>query len=117
MKKLIPIALQEKKTSITELKQLIESNIDKIEVPLTAGLSYYSYNARYTPGSLVIKSIELLKNQVYSMSYTYDWTIFNGCLDLNAAEVSKESVSFIVKPEGLEFDIIDFSSAGTENEL
>lgn len=117
MKKLIPVALQEKKTGTGELKQLIESNIEKIEVSLTAGLSYYSYNARYTPGSIVIKSIELLPNQVYSMSYTYDWTIFNGCLDLNSAEKSNESVSFIVKPEGLEFDIIDFSSAGTENEL
>lgn len=117
MKKLIPIAIQEKKPSITELKQLIETNIDKIEAPLTAGLSYYSYNARYTPGSIVIKSIELLHSQAYSMSYTYDWTIFNGCLDLNSVEISNESVSFIVKPEGLEFDIIDFSAAGTESEL
>lgn len=117
MRKLIPYDFQGKKPGITELSQIIESNIEMIEDPLTAGLSYYSYNARYTPGSLVIKSIELLSNQVYSMSYTYDWTIFNGCLDLNSAEDSNETVSFIVKPQGLEFDIIDFSSAGTENEL
>ncbi len=117
MKKLIPCDLQGKITGIAELKQIIESNIEMIEIPLTAGLSYYSYNAFYTPGSLVIKSIELLHNQAYSMSYTYAWTIFNGCLDLNSAENSNESVSFIVKPEGLEFDIIDFASAGTENEL
>ncbi|EIC82359.1 hypothetical protein [Serratia sp. M24T3] len=117
MKKLIPHNFKGTNPGITELKQIIESNIEVIEVPLTAGLSYYSYNARYTPDSLVITSIELLNNQSYSMSYAFDWTIFNGCLDLNSVENSNESVSFIVKPEGLEFDIIDFSSAGTESEL
>lgn len=117
MKKLITYDTQGKELSIAELKQIIESNIQVIEDTLTAGLTYYSQNARYTPGTLVIKSIELLHNQLYSMSYTYDWTIFNGCLDLNSEEDAKETVSFIVKPNGLEFDIIDFDSAGTENEL
>jgi hypothetical protein len=117
MKKLIPCDTQGKKPGITELKQIIESNIEVIEDALTAGLGYYSPNARYTPGSLVIKSIGHRNNQSYSMTYTYDWTIFNGCLDLNSAEDAKESVSFLVKPEGLEFDIIDFDSATTENEL
>ncbi|WAS99927.1 hypothetical protein [Rouxiella chamberiensis] len=117
MKKLIPFESHGKTPSIAELKQIIESNIQVIEDPLTAGLGYYSPNARYTPGSLVIKSIELKDNQAYSMSYRYDWTIFNGCLDLNAEEDSIETVSFILKPEGLEFDIIDFDSVGTENEL
>ncbi|MEG3134730.1 hypothetical protein SC206_14260 [Rouxiella sp. T17] len=117
MKKLIPYDVREKVPGVAELKQIIESNIQVIEDPLTAGLGYYSPNARYTPGSLVIKSVEQKSNQTYSMSYSYDWTIFNGCLDLNAEEDSKETVSFIIKPDGLEFDIIDFDSVGTENEL
>lgn len=117
MKKLIPYDLHGKDLPLAELKQIIESNIQVVEDALTSGLGYYSQNARYTPGTLVIKSIKPLHNQEYSMSYTYEWTIFNGCLDLNSEEDSEETVSFKVKPDGLEFDIIDFDSAGTESEL
>jgi hypothetical protein len=51
------------------------------------------------------------------MSYRYKWTIFNGCLDINADEFTTQNVTFMVKPEGLEFDIIDTSRGTTADEL
>ena len=51
------------------------------------------------------------------MNYQFRWSIFNGCLDINAQEFTTQSVTFQVKPEGLEFDIIDLFKGSAAEEL
>lgn len=117
MKKLIPYKNDGQESSQSYLKNVIEKQISDIEDLLVGDLSYYSENAQYTPGSLNILSITMLDKDEYSMSYQFKWTIFNGCLDINAEEFTSEKVSFKVKTDALEFDIIDTERSAMGEEL
>ncbi|MOA64923.1 hypothetical protein D3C78_1911360 [compost metagenome] len=58
-----------------------------------------------------------LGNAKYSMSYRFQWSIFNACLNINADEFITDRVSFTVCKEGLVFDIIDNTRPSTADEL
>jgi hypothetical protein len=117
MKKLIPYEIDGNKVSAEYLQKTIEPNLSQLETDLVGDLSYYSENSQYTPGSLKIISITAIGDDQYSMSYGFKWTIFNGCLDINADEYTTERVSFKVKSHGLEFDIIDTQRSTSAEEL
>lgn len=117
MRKIIPGNIYGQNPSLKTLQEIIERSLSEIEEPLIGDLSYFSENARYEPNSLQIVSITQTDKNQYSMSYRYKWTIFNGCLDINADEFTTQNVTFMVKPEGLEFDIIDTSRGTTADEL
>lgn len=117
MKKLIPYEIDGERISIDYLIKIIEPNLSQIETDLVGDLSYYSESSQYTPGSLKIMSITATSNEQYSMSYRFKWSIFNGCLDINAEEFTNECVSFKVKNHGLEFDIIDTKRSTSAEEL
>ena len=117
MRKIIPGNIYGQNPSLKTLQEIIERSLSEIEEPLIGDLSYFSENARYEPNSLQIVSITQTDKNQYSMSYRYKWTIFNGCLDINADEFTTQNVTFMVKPEGLEFDIIGTSRGTTADEL
>ena len=117
MLKMIPSDIYGKNPSVKELQEIIQRSLSEIEEPLIGDLSYFSENARYEPNSLQIVSITQTDTNQYSMSYRYKWTIFNGCLDINADEFTTQNVTFTVRPEGFEFDIIDTSRGTTADEL
>ncbi|CNF03278.1 hypothetical protein [Yersinia mollaretii] len=102
---------------ISLLKSVIDNNIREIEGSLVSGLMYYSENARYTAGSLEILDIFQLEDTHYSMSYCYQWHIFNPCLDINTEESLTNAVTFIVHPEKIVFDIINNDRPSTADEL
>jgi hypothetical protein len=117
VKKFIPYPINGENLSPSDLLQIIERYLSEIEESLIGDLTYFSENARYEPNSLQIVSIAAIGENCYSMNYQYRWTIFNGCLDINANEFSTQSVTFHVKPEGLEFDIINLFKGSTAEEL
>ncbi|KAB8305685.1 hypothetical protein EH227_24240 [Rouxiella chamberiensis] len=117
MKKIIPYDINEKILSPQVLQQIIECTLSEIEAPLIGDLRYFSENAQYEPSSLQIVSITQIDKNYYSMTYRFRWTVFNGCLDINAEEFMMQSVTFHVKPEGLEFDIIELNKGTTADEL
>lgn len=61
---------------ISLLKNVIKNNLGEIEESLVSGLMYYLENAQYTTGSLEILDIIDLKDNCYSMTYSYQWSIF-----------------------------------------
>lgn len=103
--------------SVSLLKEVISNNIHLIEESLVSGLMYYSEDARYTAGSLEILEITNLEDNRYSMTYRYQWHIFNACLDICAEESLTNSVTFIVHPEKIIFDIISNDRPSTVDEL
>ena len=117
MRKIIPGNIYGQNPSLKTLQEIIERSLSEIEEPLIGDLSYFSENARYEPNSMEIVSITQTGESIYSMSYRFKWTIFNGCLDINADEFTTQNVTFSVTPEGLEFDIIDMSRGTTADEL
>ncbi|CNK78549.1 Uncharacterised protein [Yersinia frederiksenii] len=102
---------------ISLLKNVISNNIQKIEGSLVSGLMYYSENARYSAGSLEILDITELKVSCYSMTYCYQWYIFNPCLDINTEESLTDTVRFVVHPDKIIFDIINKDRPSTADEL
>ncbi|WP_254311498.1 hypothetical protein [Rahnella aceris] len=117
LKKLIHCDINGNILTVDELQQIIEPALSEIEEPLIGDLTYFSENARYETNSLQIVSITQIGKNYYSMTYQFKWTIFNGCLDINADELTKQSVRFWVKPDGLEFDIIESFKGSTAEEL
>lgn len=102
---------------ISLLTDAIRNNIREIEGSLVSGLMYYSENAQYTEGSLEILDISTLKDNRYSMSYCYRWYIFNPCLDINTEDLLTNTVTFIVHPQKIIFDIINNDRPSTADEL
>ncbi|WP_145507097.1 hypothetical protein [Yersinia alsatica] len=102
---------------ISLLKNVINNNIREIEGNLVSGLMYYSEDARYKVGSLEILDIHNVKANCYSMTYCYQWYIFNPCLDINTEESLTNAVTFIVHPEKIVFDIINNDRPSTADEL
>ncbi|MGE4801381.1 hypothetical protein AB8989_13480 [Yersinia hibernica] len=102
---------------VSLLKNVIKNNIREIEESLVSGLTYYSENAQYTLGSLEIIDIFALKDNCYSMTYCYRWYIFNPCLDINTEESVTSTVTFIVHPQKIIFDIINNDRPSTADEL
>lgn len=117
MLKIIPIDIIGKNSSLEELQKIILRSLSEIEESLIGDLSYFSENAHYEPNSLHIVSIVQTDKTQYSMSYRFKWTIFNGCLDINADEFTTQNVTFRVTHQGLEFDIIDMSRVSSADEL
>ncbi|WP_145484001.1 hypothetical protein [Yersinia rohdei] len=103
--------------SVLLLKNVISNNIQEIEGSLVSGLMYYSENAKFTADSLVILDITYLEDNCYSMTYSYGWHIFNPCLDINTEESLTDTVTFIVHPEKIIFDIINKDRPSTADEL
>ncbi|MBO1550576.1 hypothetical protein [Yersinia pseudotuberculosis] len=103
--------------SVSLLKGVIRNNIHSIEESLVSGLMYYSEDARYTLGSLEILEIKNLKENQHSMTYQYNWYIFNACLDINTEEFLTNTVTFIVHPEKIVFDIISNDRPSPADEL
>lgn len=117
MKKIIPYDINEKILTLQELQQIIDCNLSEIEAPLIGDLRYFSEKAQYEPNSLQIVSITQIGQNYYSMTYRFRWTVFNGCLDINAEEFMTQNVTFHVKAAGLEFDIIELNTGTTADEL
>ncbi|MBS0968289.1 MULTISPECIES: hypothetical protein [Yersiniaceae] len=103
--------------SVSQLKTIVDANIPLLEDSLIGNLSYYSDNARYEAGSLTVTGLEPLSAHVYSMTYRYRWTIFNGCLDIDAAEQREERITFTHSGSQLCFNIIDNSRPSPSDEL
>ncbi|ANI28333.1 hypothetical protein PL78_00560 [Yersinia entomophaga] len=104
-------------SSVSQLSEVIKDNISTIEENLTSGLMYYSEDARYAAGSLEILEIKNIQLNDYSMTYRYQWYIFNACLDINTQDYITNAVTFIVHPEKIIFDIIDYDKPSTADEL
>lgn len=103
--------------SVKQLKKVIGEQLSKLAPVLTSGLSFYSENARYAEDSLEIIELKSSSSNEYSMSYRYQWSVFNACLDISSDEYINDSVTFTVTEKGLVFEVIDNSRPSTADEL
>ncbi|EFE98134.1 hypothetical protein [Serratia odorifera] len=103
--------------SSDQLMKVINDRLSELVPALTSGLNFYSENAHYTEGSLEIFELRQLSTLEYSMSYRYQWYIFNACIDIYAQEYLSDSVRFSLGRQELVFDIIDNSRPSTADEL
>ncbi|ARZ01971.1 hypothetical protein [Yersinia ruckeri] len=78
---------------------------------------YYSDNAHYMTGSLETLVIKNIQINGYSMTYRYKWSIFNVGIDINTEDFITNTVTFIIHPEKIIFDIIDYDKPSTADKL
>lgn len=103
--------------SVKQLRKVVGNQLSDLVPALTSGLSFYSENARYVEGSLEIIEINCIGNSEYSMSYRYQWSIFNACIDISGDEYINDSVTFTLTEKGLVFEVIDNSRPSSADEL
>ncbi|PLR39307.1 hypothetical protein CYR32_03550 [Chimaeribacter coloradensis] len=117
MQRCISLPSDEAALSVSDIQKIVDAHISQLEDTLVGNLSYYSDNARYEPGSLRVTQIVPLSGSDYSMTYHYRWTIFNGCLDIDAVEHKEERITFTHSGSQLCFNIIDNSRPSPSDEL
>lgn len=117
MRKTILLKYRQDELNPLELMQEIQQIIPKIEDDLVGSLEWYSSNARYVPGSIRIISLEHLEQSRYKLNYSFNWNVFNACLDIDAFETTNQSVNFSCNADALVFDFIDNERNAMSDEL
>lgn len=67
---------------------------------------------------IIIQKVSYIEANQYQCDYSYDWEIFNGCLDMHETGVERNKVKFNVMEDGrIEFDLKAFQNRDTLNEF
>lgn len=103
--------------SFTEIQSVISDNLETLSEQLTRVILYYSEGAYVIPESFQIQSWQHLGDNLYSMSYTYQWAVTNGCLNLHSQSAVSESVNFMVREKEIFFDAVEIFKPSTADEL
>ncbi|MCE0488905.1 hypothetical protein LU196_02385 [Pantoea sp. Mb-10] len=117
MRSIIHCTVNENEDDCAVLRAIIQGNILKIAEALAGDLQWYDQNAKLSAESFKIVSIQPLGNNRFKMLYDFRWDLFNACLDLNESVTQREQVSFQVKQDALEFDVIDNTRPSPADEL
>ncbi|MBW8192970.1 hypothetical protein K0504_18225 [Neiella marina] len=99
------------------LCQFFEKQKETFENQLIPDLSYINNIAECVTG-IEIKSVEHhFKNQ-YTLNYKFDWTVYNGCSDLDEMGTIAAHISFRVENDGsVHFDCSPLDDRSTADEL
>lgn len=100
-----------------KLTAVIEQNIPKIAEALIGELDWYSQNAQLVPESIKIILIAAVAPGRFKMHYRFEWNLFSPCQDLNEIVVREESVTFLILPGEIRFEVIDNARPSPADEL
>ena len=99
------------------LEKFLTKNKSKFESQLIGNLSHINYRAKNI-NEITIESIEYQQDNLYCMNYTYDWEVYNGCVDMNMQDEEEGFVCFTVEKNGeIKFEIPKFEERSTYNEF
>ena len=102
---------------IDELMKVISEEVGEIAPRLIANLRHINHRADCIDG-VVPEQIDYQSSNEYLLTYSYEWTIYNGCADMNEQDTVEESIIFTVEDDGtLEFDFEVVSERNTLNEF
>ncbi|MGF1753454.1 hypothetical protein L4C33_07645 [Vibrio makurazakiensis] len=99
------------------LFDLLSKHQPEYQRSLIPDLTFIDVMAHNNHG-IVIQKVSHIEANQYQCQYSYDWEIFNGCLDMHETGVERNKVKFIVTEEGqVEFDLNAFQDRDTLNEF
>ena len=102
--------------SIESLKKLFEEEISEYSDKLVGDLTYI--DPRTTLGSIYIDEVHSDGMGFYTLCYSYDWSYYSGCDDMDGYGKEEESISFEVKKNGaIDFDFLPHEKPGTYEEF
>ena len=85
---------------ISQLDLFLQKNKDKYSADLIGDLSYIHFLAECHAG-INIQSIVAQGQGKYKLDYTYDWSVFNGCMGMNESDSVQGSTWVWVDKKGM----------------
>ena len=87
-----------------ELKILINNNKSELDSEITTDLSHIDQRAVCYNG-ITILDISHIEDNKYLLEYSFDYNIYNGCVDMDVNDEVIDSLNFYINDDGeLEFD-------------
>lgn len=99
------------------LMQALELAKDEFQRSLIPDLSHIDVMAHNQNG-IVIQSVTYLGGDEYLLEYSYDWEVFNGCIDVHETGIERNKTKFSLSEQGrIEFDLNAFQDRDTLEEF
>ncbi|CAK1816797.1 conserved hypothetical protein [Vibrio crassostreae] len=99
------------------LAQFLKMNKDSFERSLIPDLSHIDSRAENING-IDVGEVTYLENDEYQLVYSYDWSVYRGCSDMDEYDECEESVVFTMDENGyIEFDLSHLSARNTIEEF
>lgn len=117
MQAVIHCEIEPGENNCNKLLAIIQQNIPKIAEALPGELYWYSQNAQRVPDSFKIIFVDAVAPDRFKMLYHFEWNLFSPCQDLNEIVAREESVTFVILPDEIRFDVIDNARPSPADEL
>lgn len=100
-----------------DLEQLIQRNHEEIDNQLIGDLSAINHRAECHNG-ISVELVEHIEGNKYSLSYSYEWHVYNGCADMDESDEVMGDVTFEIDEDGeLNFHFIVSEERSTHEEF
>lgn len=108
---------QDEHDFISELQKFLESCVGEFSSALIGDLSHINSRAECHT-DINIESLYKSGNGEYQLDYSYDWSVYNGCADMDESD-QVEAVTFVyVSDDGdVEIEILDVGERNTVDEF
>ncbi|OBU16388.1 hypothetical protein AYY19_04315 [Photobacterium aquimaris] len=99
------------------LEEFLKINKERFEHSLIPNLSHIDHRAENING-IDIGDVTYQGNGEYQLDYSYDWSVYRGCSDMDQYDECEESVVFTIDENGyIEFDTSHFEQRDTIEEF
>ena len=99
------------------LETFLYKNKKKFESSLIHDLKHINHRAQNCTG-IDIEDIQYQSNNEYILNYKYDWSIYNGCPDMEENDTEYDCISFTIEQNGIiEFDFTILDERTTHEEF
>ncbi|MFT5637097.1 MAG: hypothetical protein ACI89T_002572 [Cognaticolwellia sp.] len=99
------------------LFDLLKKEKSSYEEKLIPDLSYINHRAECVTG-IEIESVQYESHNQYSLIYSFEWFVYNGCADMDEQDTIEEQTSFTVEDDGsINIDFIISEVRSTADEL
>ena len=100
-----------------KLKKFVEDSLDLFAGELIGDLSHIHSRAECHSG-VNIDGFHKSSEGEYQLDYSYDWSVYNGCADMDESDSVTESTFIYVDEDGeVEIDIPEFEEKSTVEEF
>lgn len=104
------------KQTAMDLNGFLDSQKPYFERDLIPDLDFISHQAENHTGIEVV-SVDHHINNEYTLTYRFDWSVYNGCSDMDESGTVEANISFTVHTDRIEFDLSAVASRSTMDEL
>ena len=99
-----------------ELKNLIQNEHSEVDSQLVGDLSHINSRAECYNG-IEVESVQYYDG-IFSLHYSYEWFVYNGCSDMDEQDKVFETVTFSITSDGeLVFEVPEQDERSTFEEF